>query len=463
MNRNFIMENLTDTQLEASHELEDGMGKKNARPAHEFKKHSTFNIQHSTSKEHVACDGGDGFAMVPGFNARSFVGEKCKLFLMIVLAVFCLNMAQAQTEEFTIQKNSTVFGQNPIPVAMEGFTGEAASVLSFDLVVQGFKFVGPADAQYIIKGSNDGVVTGSLTDNVAKKMLLSRTYNGASLRRQAHAFADDIVGAIRNTKPIGGTKIAFKSQTSGGNGEIYVADFDGYGAQPVTSDGTIVAKPAWVPGRLALYYTSYARSNPDIFYHSLSSGQRRVIAGYSGLNTSAAVSPDGSKVAMILSKAGSPNVWVCNSDGSNLKRITKGIEDSSPCWSPDGETICFAAKMNGRRVLAKVSAGGGEAQRIPTSGVANPTEPDWSPDGKWIAFTSMMGDFSICVMSADGKVAPVALVAGQNPSWAPNSRTLIFNHGPAGRQTLAVLDVFTKQSRDCHRVMGSNSQPAWAR
>ena len=44
--------------------------------------------------------------------------------------------------------------------------------------------------------------------------------------------------------------------------------------------------------------------------------------GYSGLNTSAAVSPDGSKVAMILSKSGSPNVWVCNADGTDLKQLT---------------------------------------------------------------------------------------------------------------------------------------------
>jgi len=195
----------------------------------------------------------------------------------------------------------------------------------------------------------------------------------------------------------------------------------------------------------------------------LSSGQRRVTAGYSGLNTSAAVSPDGSKVAMILSKSGSPNVWVGNADGSDLTRVTHGLEDSSPCWSPDGEWICYAAKLGGRRVLAKVPAGGGEPQRLSTAGVLNPTEPDWSPDGKWIAFTSQMGDFSICVMAADGSVPPVALVSGQNPSWSPNSRTLIFNRGPDGRQTLSVLDVFTKQYKDCRRGTGSDSQPAWAR
>jgi len=336
-------------------------------------------------------------------------------------------------------------------------------VLTFDLCVQGFSFVSPEAAQYVIKGSGAGNVTGSLTDNVMHKMLFSRTYNGASERRQAHAFADDIVHEIRNLKPIGGTKIAFKSQSPGGSGEIYVADFDGYGAQAVTSDGTIVAKPAWMPGVMALFYTSYARSNPDIFYHSLSSGQRRVIAGYSGLNTSAAVSPDGSKVAMILSKAGSPNVWVCKADGTDLRRLTKGLEDSSPCWSPNGEWICFAAKMNARRVLAKVPAGGGEVQRIATSGVLNPTEPDWSPDGKWIAFTRQAGDFDICVIPADGSLPPTVLVAGQNPSWAPNSRTLVFDHAIGHRQVLSVLDVFTKQYKDCPRTAGNNSQPAWAK
>jgi len=382
--------------------------------------------------------------------------------LTLVLSVFALNFAQAQTELNVVKTGN--FGEKPIPVFMEGLTGEAASVLNFDLTVQGFSFSSSPDgAQYVIKGSSAGSVTGSLTDNVARKVLFSRAYNGASERRQAHAFADDIVHEIRNLKPIGATKIAFKSQSPSGNGEIYVADFDGYGAQAVTSDRAIVAKPAWMPHSMALFYTSYARGNPDIFYHNLSTGQRRVIASYSGLNTSAAVSPDGSRVAMILSKAGSPNVWVCNTDGGDLRRVTKGAEDSSPCWSPDGQWICFAAKMNARRVLAKVPAGGGEVQRLPTSGVANPTEPDWSPDGKWIAFTRQARDFDICVMSADGSISPVVLVSGQDPSWSPNSRTLVYNHGPAGRQTLAVLDVFTQQTRDCRRAPGSDSEPAWQR
>ncbi len=386
-----------------------------------------------------------------------------KIFTLIVtLATFCLSHAN-ETDLGDITKGSP-FAQKPVPVALSGFTGEGAEVLKFDLTVQGFSFVAPDQAQYLISGSDAGAVSGTLTDKFAKRQLLSRSYNGASLRRQAHAFADDIVQAVQNLKGIGQTKISFKAQpNSAGAGEIYVADFDGHGAQRITTDGAIVAKPAWVPGRLALYYTSYARGNPDIFYHSLSSGQRRVVAGYSGLNTSAAVSPDGAKVAMVLSKTGSPNIWVCNADGTGLKQITHGDEDSSPTWSPDGSWICFATKHNERRRLAKIPAGGGTVQYLNTAGAPNPTEPDWSPDGKWIAFTSQMGDFNICVMPAAGGGTPTVLVSGQNPSWAPNSRTLVFNRSLGYRQILSVLDVFTKQYKDCARATGSNSQPAWAK
>ena len=222
------------------------------------------------------------------------------------------------------------------------------------------------------------------------------------------------------------TKIAFKAQPPAGNGEIYVSDFDGHDAQAVTHDNAIVAAPAWVPGRLALYYTSYKPGNPDIFYHNLSTGQRRSSPHYPGLNTSAAVSPDGSKVAMILSKSGSPNVWVCNADGTNLKQLTLTREDdSSPCWSPDGQWICFATKIRRAPRAGKVPAGGGAVQRIPTSGV--PIRPSRTgrrtANGsrsrrRWASLTS-----ASCRRTAGRRRC---WCRARIPSWSPNSRTLIF-------------------------------------
>ena len=387
----------------------------------------------------------------------------------ITLAVlFCVALlgvsAFSQENTISIDKERGPGRERPILVSMTGFTGEAAQVLQFDLYVQGFAFTNAEAAQYLISGSNNGNLQGRATDRINnQRTLVAKAYSGASVRRQAHAFVDDFVQAL-SRKPIAQTKIAFKGQ-NGSNGEIFISDFDGFNAQQVTKDNSIVAAPSMVPGHLAMYYTSYKLNHADIFYQNLSTGARRIFARYGGSNMSPAVSPDGGKVAMILSKDGWTDLYVCNADGTDLLRLTKSPQDeSSPCWSPDSQWICYASKDKERRSLSKIHVSGGQPQRIPTNLVGNPTEPDWSPDGKWIAFTSQSRDFAICVVPAVGGDATV-LAAGEDPSWAPNSRTLVFARRHGGQYVLSLLDAPTKQVKDVSRTSGSSSQsqPSWAR
>jgi len=393
--------------------------------------------------------------------------NRIKICLSVWLAVLAVALCRGQNDqnEIVIKRSvSSIGNTKPVPVSIDGFGSEVTEILKFDLYVQGFTFVTPDAAQYQISGTSAGNVVGRVADRFAKSTILSRSYNGATLRRQAHAFADDVVQAITGKKGIAQTRIAFKVQSANGDGKIYIADFDGHNAQSITPDATIVAAPAWSPSQTVLYYTSYKLGNPDIFYHNLGTGERRVVAGYSGLNTSAAVSPDGTRLAMILSRSGSPEVWLCNPDGGGLKQLTSTPEGaSSPCWSPDGQWICFATEIHGRRMLAKVPAEGGDIQRIPTVGVSNPSEPSWSPDGKWIAFTSQMSEFDICVVPAEGGNAFI-LVRGEEPSWSPNSRTLIYARTtPSYRDVLSLLDVYTKQVKDIRQISGNDSEPAWAK
>jgi TolB protein len=378
---------------------------------------------------------------------------------MCLLAAGATNRLMS-AEELDINR----FGQGPrfIPVSLSGFTGEVDSVLKFDLEVAGFKWVAADTAQYLISGSNSDNVVGQVQDRLNKAIKLAKRYSGGTLRVQAHAFADDIVLACAGRKGVAQTKVAFRMDV-GGASEIFVADYDGYNMRQLTSDHAIVAAPCWVPGKRMLFYTSYMKGNPDIYSHDLSDGTRLAVARYSGLNTSAAASPDGRKVAMILSKNGSPDVYVADLDGSDLKQLTFTKEDeSSPCWSPDSQTICFVSRMRGPGLLYTVPAGGGSIKRLVTAGSPNATEPEWSPDGKTIIFTTLRRTFSICSVPAGGGEVE-DLAEGEDPSWAPNSRTVIFTHRGGGRRALSLLDVPTKQVKTIAQISGSCSQPSWAK
>ena len=213
-----------------------------------------------------------------------------------------------------------------------------------------------------------------------------------------------------------------------------------------------------------LFYTSYKFDKPDVFSHNLATGARKAIARFPGSNISPAASPDGKRVAMILSKSGRPSLYVADIDGGNLKQLTKE-DESSPCWSPDSKTICFVSRVSGKAALYTIPADGGDMKRLQTAGISNPTEPDWSPDGKFITFTAMMGGFSICYVPVDGpnRGQAVVLAAGEDSVWAPNSRAVIFSRNKNNLHVLSLLDVPTKQVKDCARISGSASQPSWAR
>ncbi len=60
-------------------------------------------------------------------------------------------------------------------------------------------------------------------------------------------------------------------------------------------------------------------------------------------------SPDGQRISFRSDRSGSPEIWVCNSDGSNLVQLTYwgGPHTSNPRWSPDGKNIVFISRPEG--------------------------------------------------------------------------------------------------------------------
>lgn len=353
------------------------------------------------------------------------------------------------------------------PIFLEGFDYGVQSVLEFDLEIVGFRFVPESEARFrLVATSQDplGARLFDLDDN-PESPIFEKQISGVNQRAQAHALSDLVVTTLTGMPGIAQTKIVFKAELRRGFPEIYVSDYDGAAnTHQVTSDGALVKSPKWAPRSQTLYYVSYFKANPDIVSHDLQSGRRRFVARYAGTNMSPAPSPDESKFAFTMSKFGNLELCVANADGSNVVRLTRtrGAE-SSPTWSPDGSRICFVSDTSGPR-LYTISASGGSPVQLKTAGVFNATEPAWSPDGKKIAFTTQTrGGFEICVVPADGGTVERPGIEGEDPSWAPNSRTLIFARRiGGGNKALHLLDLTTGlEKRIPLNHLGSCSEPFW--
>lgn len=115
----------------------------------------------------------------------------------------------------------------------------------------------------------------------------------------------------------------------------------------------------------------------------------------------AQISPDGELVAFVISdqyiadsKLPKANVSVISRDGGELRQFTTGARsDTTPRWSPDGETLAFLSDRaeDGQRQIYLLPKTGGEAIQITEIEGAIPTPRGlspmvWSPDGKSIAF-----------------------------------------------------------------------------
>ncbi len=103
-----------------------------------------------------------------------------------------------------------------------------------------------------------------------------------------------------------------------------------------------------------------------------------------------AISPDGSEIAYSVNISGQFNLWRQSSDGGYAHQVTLsgGQAVRQVVWSPDGETLLFAADQDGDEFtkLYQVSPRGG--QPIPIASEANTQYflQGWSPDGRLIAY-----------------------------------------------------------------------------
>ncbi len=114
-------------------------------------------------------------------------------------------------------------------------------------------------------------------------------------------------------------------------------------------------------------------------------------------------SPNSHKIAFVSERDGNPEIYVMNSDATELKRLTESSStEYDISWSPNGRKLAFVSDRDGNPEIYVVDVRDGEVNRLTHNSVRD-DQPVWSRDGKRIAFVSYHdGDGEIVMMDGDG-------------------------------------------------------------
>ncbi|WP_416352337.1 Tol-Pal system beta propeller repeat protein TolB [Variovorax sp. RTB1] len=427
-------------------------------------------------------------ALISTSSSSSFTARRT------LIAALAASPALSALAQFRVEVSGV--GLTQLPIALVPFKGQDASPQKISTIVQAdlersgqFRGV-DASGQALDETSRpdltlwrqrtaDSLVAGGVTkladgrydikfrlwDVVRGADLGGQSYTvpQGDLRLASHRIADYVYEKLTGEKGIFSTRIAYVTK-GGSRYTLWVADADGENAQAALASPEPIISPCWSSNGQQLAYVSFESRKPVVYVHNVASGQRRLLANFRGSNSAPAWAPDGNSLAVTLSRDGGSQLYTIAASGGEPRRLTQSNSiDTEPVYSADGSTIYFVSDRGGAPQIYKMGASGGSPTRVTFSGTYN-ISPSISADGRWLAYISRVGGaFKLHVMELSTSTvnAITDTAADESPSFAPNSKLIVYATQLQGREALMTTTLDGKIKARLAGQAGDIREPDW--
>ncbi len=430
--------------------------------------------------------------------------KKSSLIYLVLALIFSLRLSAA---ELNIEITRGV--DNPIPVAVVPFAWDGANLLEEDIAqivssnleqVGEFRALSRANMlslpseerevhyrdwrilaqQYLVVGKVSQVPGGQMVqvqweffDINRERKVLGEVLTGSmtQLRDIAHEISDVVYQEITGRRGAFSTKIMYVS-AEGPIGstifKLHYADYDGRRAQILLESREPIMSPAWSPDGGQIAYVSFETDLPRIYIQDLSTGQRRQVTNFPGINSSPVWSPDASKLAMVLSKDGSPDIYVLDLATNELRQLTDHPRaETEPAWTLDSSSVVFTSDRTGQPQIYKVDATGGLPERM-TFDCFYCAKAQFLPDGVNLVHvrreTRQDNSYGIAILNVQTarviKLTETAL--DESPSVAPNGSMIMFGTTAGGRGVLDAVSIDGRVKFRLPSPQGDVREPSWS-
>ncbi len=258
--------------------------------------------------------------------------------------------------------------------------------------------------------------------------LPSSAADAKAARMEARKLADKMTESFSGQKGFASDRIAFVSKKGKDVSELCVCYPDGYDIVQLTGDGKSAVGPRWA-GAESIYFTGIRNAGPQVFEYNTATSRLTLKWSFKGLTTGAVVSPDGQRVAIILSLHGNPELYVIHPAANSWTRLTTTpyASEGQPCWSPDGKSIVYVSDESRKPQLYMIDVATRKKTLLTKSGSQN-VDPDWGDDNRIVYITKGRGGNQIAVIDMNGDRKPTLIGkpgTWEHPSWARDGRHVV--------------------------------------